>query len=181
MLPCFNVSLYCNLLYITKTHRLKQSCTCILIDRYHTNCIALINLYHPSINYSLSHNTDARFIRHHNHVVIKVNTCVYNYACFKNLGDVCNVRNLINHNIYTSIYNQFVNTNMHAKWYYHKMSVCNIHIIMLKYVSHSNHFFFHSQFLGGPQLNLWKGIRGKLIRSIAHSKLKYKPFFLLCL
>ena len=45
--------------------------------------------------------------------------------------------------------------------------------MMLK---HANHFFFHSQFLGGPQLNLWKGIRGKKIRSIPHSKLKYKTF-----
>jgi hypothetical protein len=34
----------------------------------------------------------------------------------------------------------------------------------------------YSQFLGGPQLNLWKGIRGKKIRSISHSKLKYKTF-----
>ena len=46
---------------------------------------------------------------------------------------------------------------------------------MLEHVSHSNYFFFHSQFLGGPQLNLWKGIRGKMIRSISHSKLNYKP------
>ena len=173
VLPCFNVSLYCNILYILKTHRMKQSCECIFIDRYYTNCIALTNLYHPSINYSISHNINASS-RHNNHMV---NTCVYNHACFKTLGDVRNVRNLINHNIYTNIYNQFVNTNMHAKSYYHKMNVCNIHMILPKHVSHSNLFFFYSQFLGGPQLNLWKGIRGKMIRSKAHSKLKYKPIF----
>jgi hypothetical protein len=110
-------------------------------------------------------------------------TCVFNYTCLKCLGDVWNVRILTNHN--KSTYNQLINANMkihmNIKWCYHRMYVNCTHasthmLFMLEHVNHSNHFFFHSQFLGGPQLNLWKGIRGKKKRSIPHSKLKYKTF-----
>jgi hypothetical protein len=100
-------------------------------------------------------------IRNNESVGIMEDTCVFNYACLKCLGDVWNVRILTNHN--KSTYNQLINANMkmhmNIKWCYHRMYVSCTHtsthmLFMLEHVSHSNHFFFHSQFLGGPQLNL---------------------------
>ena len=49
--PFFHASPYWNLLYTIKTHRLKQNCVCILINRNHTNCLPLINLYKPNISH----------------------------------------------------------------------------------------------------------------------------------
>ena len=115
-------------------------------------------------------------------MVVTVNACVFSYVCFECLGDVWNVRVLTNHNMHKSTYNQFVIANMEnymqRKWYYHRKYVSCMHTSthMLIRLEHVNHFFFHSEFLGGPQLNLWKRIRGKIMRSKSYSKLKYKPF-----
>lgn len=119
-------------------------------------------------------------IRNNGSVVVTVDACAFSYTCLKCLGDVWNVRVVTNHNLYKSTYNQFVNTNMkihmNRKRCYHRMNASCTHTSTHMMLEHANHFFFHSQFLGGPQLNLWKGIRGKKIRSIPHSKLKYKTF-----
>ena len=115
-------------------------------------------------------------IKNNGSVVVTVDACVFCYACPKCLVDVWNV--LTNHNMHKNTYNQFVNINMkthvYIKCYYHRKNAsCTCTNMMLE---HANHFFFHSRFLGGPQLNLCKGIREKKIRSMSHSKLKYKTF-----
>ena len=119
--------------------------------------------------------------RSNNSVVVTVDACVFSYVCFKCLGDVWNVEVLTKHNMHKATYNQFVIVNMnncmYTKWHYHRMYVNCMHTRthMLFRLEHVNRFFFPSQFLGGLQLNLWKGIRGKITRSISHSKLNYKP------
>ena len=111
-------------------------------------------------------------------MVVIVDVCAFRYTCLKCLEDVWNIIVMTNHNLQKSTYNQFVNTNMkiHKEVCYHMINGNCTHTSTHIMLENANHFLFHSQFLGGPQLNLWKGIRGKKIRSIPHSKLKYKTF-----
>jgi hypothetical protein len=103
----------------------------------------LINLCNPSIS-------------HPKQLYIQTNILGMSNLTTKNLRDVWNIRDLINHSMHRNIHNRFAIVHMHWKWYYHRMYVGCIHTstyTMLEHVSRSNRFFFHSQFLRGPQLD----------------------------
>ena len=147
-------------------------------------CPYFSKTYSPSTNYHIKwwressheaiHTINDCCTRNKNFVVT-IDVYVFSYVSFKCLGDVWNVKFLTNHNMHINTYNQLIVAKM--KIHMHRMNVSCTHAsihMMLQHFNHSNHFFFLSQFLRGPQLNLWEEIRGKMTRSTSHSKLKYK-------
>ena len=123
------------------------------------------NVINPKVWY---HNLNVHIInecsiRKNETMILMVDACAFSYTSLKCLEDVWNVRDVTNHNIHKSIYNQFVNANMkiHLELCNHMMNgICTYTRIRMM-LEHTNHFFFHSQFLEGPQLNLWKRIKEK--------------------
>ena len=164
-----NLNVYSYFHYNSNKHITKYKHVCLYFFKNSVICSLSTNYHTPhpikwwrDSGHKVIHTINDCSLRSNNSVVVTVDAYVFSCVCFKCLGDVWNVRILTKHNMHKITYNQFVIINMkncmHAKWYYHRTYVNCMHLSthMLFRLEHVNRFFFHSQFQGGPQLNLWK-------------------------